>query len=678
MKYKTLRKRIGALLCVMTCLMCCLSLSASAFSYDNEEDVKKDETIEDIYNNHKELDPFTDPEKFAEKFGLVEEGSFDPKTYDYFYYNRSFIITISDSNVYDVTELVDVYFGKPGSGTITRTLPRYNVVADLNGVTTMGYPKYSGIYSDSSTTVTETDSEINIKLGNDLSGFTGFKQFRLHYTLDLGPDVMSGRDEALLYLIPPSADKPTLRCQFEIEMPKSFDEDKLSIACPGTKVEGLLEYEVDGLKIKGETFYHLDSNKSLVFRVKLPEGYFDNATRNYDTTALISLGAATLMVIVCTVMYLYSRSRNGKVHRLDYYPPKELNPLEAVYLKTGRLIDKKIPLLLPYLASRGCFKVTVLSKGTTGKLDKNSCGFIYTKNDGMPMLRGDERMFIEGMFGRKKKTPDGEPVSVHDDRLRGSFFRTIEGIKNYVRTDKTSVYRTFFQKGGMYMRLIYRIILSVLASIGIGLPLSYVGTGDSAQFSFLLFIAIAAGVSVGLLVLSLFNKAINIAVSSAIIFACIFFMPTTPHVVFASDIAVVTSLTAALILNIFTRDVDMVRTHYGKKLYDKLMGFERFIETSDTYKLGQLCEENNDYLYDILPYTQALGISLPRPRQLEEKYINRPPVWFETGDEVFSYFNMMYFYDASADDISYVPSNAASFDTSMIPPQILQGLNKKK
>ncbi|WP_028510087.1 DUF2207 domain-containing protein [Ruminococcus sp. NK3A76] len=671
------RLYIRQVMCLVLCVLCMGAFSYDAYAASIQVEEKK-ETIEDIYNNNQELDPFTDPEKFAERFGLTKEGDFDPKEIDYFYYNRSFYVTITDKNVYDVTELVDVYFHSTATG-ITRTLPRYNPVADLNGVKTMGYPEYSGISSDSPMTITETDSDITIKLGDEKSSYKGFEQFRLHYTLDLGPDVLSGRDEALLYIIPPSADRPTLRCQFEIQMPKAFDEDEITFVCGDKSKEDILTYSVDGTKITGETDYHIDANRSVVFRLRLPDGYFSDASRSYDIPALISLGATTLMAIICMILYMYSRSRNKETFLMDFYPPKELNPAEAAYLKFGKLTDKKMALLIPYLAARGSFKVTEISKGGT-KLDRNSVSYTYTKSDEMPGMHPDERMIVEGIFGKKKKAPDSdEPISVDDTSLKGRLYYTLGRINEYALEDKTSVYNTLFTAGGKYMRIIYRAVLYLLTIIGIALPLSFIGNGDDEHFSYWTFAFVSAGIIAGLLLIGLFPKPVKAPIAAALIGLSVYFMPTNSHVMYPHYIAAVTSLSAALILNVFANDIKMVRSHYGKRLYDRLMGFERFMKTCDTHKIKSLCEKDKDYLYNMLPFTQALEINLPRNSTIDKEYLPVPPEWYVKQDYLtgFGYYNMMYYYDTMIADVTYVPSGASSFDVSQIPPQILSSTKKQ-
>ncbi|MBR6337084.1 MAG: DUF2207 domain-containing protein [Ruminococcus sp.] len=669
-KLSAVRAPICLLISLLMAALCIGGIPAQAQAGEERE------TLEDIYNGHSELDPFTDPEKFAEKFGLNKEGDLDPKELDYFYYYRQFYVTLTEANVYDVTEIVDVYFANPQSG-ITRTLPRYDPVADINNVKTFGYPKYSGIYSDEPYKVTESGEDLSIFIGGSDLRYKGFKQFRLHYTLDLGPDSVSGRDEALIYLITPSADRPTLRTVFEIKMPKAFDESGVNVVCSDKSYEGIVTYSVDENTIKGETNYHTNSGRALVVRITLPEGYFSDAKYRFDTPTLICLAAGALMTVCCVIIYLLSRSRSKPSDVIASQPPNELNPVEAAYLKFGRLDDKKIPLLLPYLASRGCFKVMELSKGNTGKLDRSSCSFSFEKSDELPGMHTDERMFIDGMFAHRRKDDSGR-ITVSDGELRGGFYTTLRRIGGHYENDKTSVCAHFFPFMGRHMRLVYRAVLCLLASVGIALPISYSGTGSSEKLGITAFCFTAALIAGVLFVMGLFKKPIKAAISAAAIGAAVYFMPVSEYVYYPRHIAAFGVLCLALILNFFSGDIKTVRTRYGKKLYDRLVGFERFMQACDTGGLKALCEQNGDSLYNMLPYAKALDVPLPRPKALEKEYLCNPPSWYirqnDTGG--FTYYNMTYFYDTVREDLTYVPSGAASFDISLVPPEILGGLKK--
>ena len=655
-------------ICLVMSFFCLMPSVTAAYAESGE-------TKEDIYRRFKEFDPFTDPEKFAEKYALIKEGNFDPEDYDYFFFNWQTIIEVGSDNVLDVTELIDVYFKDPRHS-ISRTLPLYNTVAKENGTHNLNHTEISGLYCDKEYTTQTKDDKLIITIGNENSYYSGFQQFRLHYTYDLGVDPLKNIDEFYYDIIGNEVDRPTFRSQFEIIFPKSFDADKIKVSygyyC--SNLDGKLTYETDGNTIKGESLYHLDSHEALSCRVELPEGYFSDAKTIYDMSSLISLGATTLMVAICAVIYLCSRSRNKYAHTLEYYPPKEINCCEAAFLKNGRLEDKRIVSLLPYLASKGYILINELTKGK-GRKSRDNCGFVITELKDNRGLKVDEKMFMNGMFDKARKdlkkaadkdgTPsEGQMIYVSDETLRYEFYKTVEKIKNYAETDKTSTYRTFFVPGGTRIRAIYMTILMVLSAIGIVLPLSFDGTADIEHFSFLTFIMLSV-IILGLIFIQNFLwKIIKYAISLIMAVAGIALISVDNTTIEAAQIASCTALIAALVLNILYDKVEKIRTPYGKGIYARLMGFEEFLKSADASRLTYLSKEYKDYFYSILPYAYALDITPLWEKKLRNSSIGEPPVWYETPEDesgTFDYYSLNYMINSLEKDMTYRPSNANSY-----------------
>ncbi|MBO6141251.1 MAG: DUF2207 domain-containing protein [Ruminococcus sp.] len=650
-KYKKLLNRI--FLCLTVCVMSVsfMGINASA------------ETKEEIYDSHAELDPFTDPEKFAEKFGLTAEGSFDPKEYDYFYYNYSSKIDVSDDNTIDVTEFIDVYFRDAKNG-ITRTLPLYNEVARSNGTHNMNNVKITGIYSDSPLSTKESENDLTITLGNEGTIYKGFKQFRLHYTYELGRDPLTNCDEFYFSILSRDLGRPVLRCQFEINMPKPFDTDKAGFYYGdfGKVKDSIITYSSDGQLIKGETLYHLETGDALTCRIILPEGYFGNAKNIYDYSSLISLGATTLMVIILGAIYLLSRRRNSFNKTLEYFPPKELNSIEAAYLKFGKINDRQAVSVLPSLAAKGYFSITELSKGL-GMKSRASTGYAFTQKKAPVGLKPNEKMFIEGMFGkaRKGKNAEDEPErTVYDEGLRDSFYHTVDRIKEYP-SDKTSSCSTFFSKGGNRIREIYLVIMYILSLVGVALPVCFNGEHTLAGFDLFRFIIIAALIAGGLFITNFFGKIVKLAVSAINIGFAIYTLSFYSVTVYAASIASVTALIALVVMNIVFGDVKKIRTPYGKTLYAKLVGFERFLKESDETRLKYLADEYPEYFYDALSYSLALGVYKDWDDALRLSSFKEYPEWFSSTDDS-SYLESMKFSDldyaltAITDDLTYRPA----------------------
>ena len=645
-----IKRPLKAFLCLITAMLFVTLCAGSAFA----------ETKEEIYESHSELDPFTDPEKFAEKYGLITEGDFDPENYSYFIYNLSTTVNVGEDNIVDVTELIDVYFKTSMNG-IERRVPRYNLATMANGGHAMNYAKIYGVYSDSPVKCVTNGDEMIIRLGFSDIYYQGFKQYRLHYTIDLGKDALNNCDEFYFNIIDPYTGCPTLRSQFEITMPKSFDAQRLHFSNGqiGRIDESIYSYEVNENTIKGETIYHFNAGQALTCRILLPDGYFGNASNIYDMSSLVSLGAATLMAIICSIIIIRSRRANRFILRLEYYPPRELDPCEAAYLKNGRLDDKRIISLLPYLASKGYIGIRELSKGI-GRLTRQSCGYIFTKRKDMRGLRADEKMFMEGMFGKEKKNdPSGEQPYINDETLRFRFFKTVEKIKYYQLNDNTSGCAMLFAKGGTYIKNIYMIIIMVLSSVGIAFPMSFDSTHTGEGFSFFTFIlltAILCAVIFAMKHLHILVRSIICIIIAAIGVSVVTFDGVT---FFASEIAAYTSLIVMLVMCIFFDSVKMIRTPYGKTLYGRLMGFERFLKSGDYGMLEKLLEENPGYYYDILPYTFSLDITIPKNKTLEASYLSAPPEWFEITNEAgaYSFYNMTYMLEAALTDMTYHPTS---------------------
>lgn len=73
------------------------------------------------------------------------------------------------------------------------------------------------------------------------------------------------------------------------------------------------------------------------------------------------------------------------------------------------------------------------------------------------------------------------------------------------------------------------------------------------------------------------------------------------------------------------------RTLYGTKEYTKIEGFKLFIKELSNKELDSILELNNNYLYDILPYSYMFKLSDPVLRKLKERK-SQEPSWFVLKD----------------------------------------------
>ncbi len=650
------RLRLSKALKITICLV--FSILSVMFSFGSASA----ETKEEIYNSHDELKPFTDPELFMERYALRKDKEFDPDEYEFFFYNFKSMITVGSDNVLQITEFIDAYFNTPHHG-IYRTLPLFNKVVRNNGLTTLNTCRISGIYTNTNSTIKYRDEDVYIQLGDPDTMVTGFQSYRIQYTYDLGKDPLTDRDEFFFDLIGTDFACPTLRAEFEIELPKRFDASQLHFftGYAGSEEESLVDFEVNGNTITGGTNAFLNNGEALTCYLRLPEGYFADAHTNYDHSSLITLGIVTVMLIVCVALFLFSRSRNRYTLYAEFAPPRGLNPVEAAYVKYGSVTNAQIVSLLPYLASKGYISIKELSKG--GALNSANCGFMYTSLLPYDGDKQDEKLFYRGLFGnlsgekRNKKDPDAPPSrkTIFDNDLKNRFYLTIDKIQEHIRSSG-SRYSDFYVRGGTKMKMIYRIILTLFGGAAIALPLSFDGPHILENFdmgTFLVFAVMAASFIFFLTMLGKIGKAILGVMAG--LFTLLMYSDT--KVFLASDIAEITSLSVSYILTFVYMGVHSIRSDYGKELYGRLMGFERYIKNTSAADIDLLCRTDPQYYYDIIPFAYALGFNNRWDKYFRSLSSKQPPDWydcnyFETG---FTMSNMDYMMRSSTTEMVSSP-----------------------
>jgi uncharacterized membrane protein YgcG len=72
------------------------------------------------------------------------------------------------------------------------------------------------------------------------------------------------------------------------------------------------------------------------------------------------------------------------------------------------------------------------------------------------------------------------------------------------------------------------------------------------------------------------------------------------------------------------------RNDYGIKMYSKIKGFKRFLETAEKDKLEELVNQDPEYFYNILPYTYVLNVSNKWIKKFESIAM-QPPSWYDNS-----------------------------------------------
>lgn len=205
---------------------------------------------------------------------------------------------ISEQNVYDVTETINIYFTEPKHGiyrdipvnreetreTTSSTYLTTMVASRVWDVNVEGYD-YK-VYYNSDT--------VSIRIGSPDYTVNGDQKYVIHYKIGFGDDGSKDWDEVYYNIIgtdwPCTIDNVT----FSITLPKEFDANKIGFST-GTQGTSGYAYSVSGNTVSGRV-QELGEYEGLTMRIELPEGYYSWALPQ-DTGVMI-MGAAASIVLL--------------------------------------------------------------------------------------------------------------------------------------------------------------------------------------------------------------------------------------------------------------------------------------------------------------------------------------------------------------------------------------------
>jgi uncharacterized membrane protein len=172
---------------------------------------------------------------------------------------------ISENNVYDITETINVRFDEERHG-IYRDIPVNREMTRIspNGehITTLVSSSVSDVNIEGWDYTVQDDGEIvSIKIGSPDRFVTGGQTYRISYKLRLGDDGADSFDEVYYNIIGTGWDSTIDNVTFSITLPEEFDKSKLGFSTGGQGNSGYdttkLTYTVDGNTISGR-MEHLD------------------------------------------------------------------------------------------------------------------------------------------------------------------------------------------------------------------------------------------------------------------------------------------------------------------------------------------------------------------------------------------------------------------------------------
>ena len=604
-----------------------------------------------IYNeiklNPDGIDPITDDVTYEFNVDSKENEKQDTleiyQNYDYVLNKYDINISVNENNTFFIKESIGATFNISKHG-IFRKIPLKNSVIRLDGSKSSNRAKITNITVDNQFTKYNENGNLVLKIGDPNKTLTGNKDYVISYLYNIGKDPSKDFDEFYFNIIGNEWDTIINNVTFTIKMPKEFDASKLgfSYGTEGSTNNEEITYEVNGNIIKGSLNTHLMPGEGLTVRLELPEGYFVNASSNFDFYMLCGLVLPIIFLVISFFLWKKFGKDDQVVETVEFYPPQGFNSAEVGFLYHGAATSEGVVSLLIYLANKGYLKINEIeSQGIFGK----NKTFQIEKIKEYDGLNEDEKTFFDGLFTPKLnlfgKTEPQKNIVTESDLTNNFYTVTNRIISNINRKENKE---KIFEKSSIN-KYIY-IFLMILISLGL---ITARPVLEYSDFSTLIAAMILPAFSGAFLVSSISGQGIEINGKHkkgfiSILVSLVFFviMGVIPWMIFVYPALSLDPLYIIIyfigyicILGImFFGSIMSKRTAYGNQMLGKLKGFRNFLETAEKDRLESLVMNDPSYFYNILPYTYVLGVSEKWIEKFETIAI-QPPSWY-SGSTTFN------------------------------------------
>lgn len=539
-------------------------------------------------------------------------------------------IAVKEDNVYSVTYKIDVNFTTPkhgiyfyinNKGTVYREIDGKSVEskyrAHIKNVRVRG-----GEYDESQ------DGDYKLfKIGDEDITLVGRQSYEIAFDYVLYDDKIDSMDEFYFNIIPHNWETDIKNSHITITMPKDFDQNEtyFYVGEYGDSTESK-DFSISGNAIIAD-LYDLDQGVGATCRINLPEGYYVNERTDTLLVTVAHIAPFIFLVIVLLLWLVFGRGKKP-IPTVEFYPPKDMTSAELGYIVDGVIDNNDIISLIIYWADKGYLQIST---------SEDSDDFTLTKLKNLPVsAKNFEKIMFDGLFDNRD--------SVTKDDLNERFYTTINATSNeltaHFRKTKQKLFTTASQVARVFCCILIGLPLAVFMFI-----MGYVHISDFATISGIVSIV---GITISGILYSYTNQVkysrsvgsrIGFTVLSAVIFLIPVLFSLIASVEFSGSFFVIILSAITLLVGAISL-VMPVRTDENLEPLGKILGLKDFIYHAELDRIKELCNENPEYFYSVLPYAYVLGLSNDWAKRFESIAIE-PPHWYVGRN--YSTFNTLLF-----------------------------------
>ena len=545
-------------------------------------------------------------------------------SYDYVIDNYDVNIIVNENNTFDITETITVTYNKPNTKFIIKIPSNYKLKKDdgnfiykrikvsnlrisspySNGISSYGNDKYT----------THTITNIN---PNET------KVYQIDYTYNIGKDNFKNKDKIYLS-INQGKWQDINNLTFNIQMPKDFEQNKIKFELGNKSLKKTeITYQVNNNNnISGNLNIKLPKEKDLVFTCDLKEGYFKNANSLIENKDYVLYIVPFICLIIALIIWFFFTDRKTFITKKTFYPPKDVNNLEASFIYNGSATMADVILLLLYLANQGYIKIAE-KKEKSILIKQTDYRIIKTKQyDGNNIY---ERLFLEELF---KHNPKEITITSIYNRLDEIISKILQKINNEENNRKRN------KKNNLNLLKIRKILIIITYFVITLIPLLNIDP-------ILVIIIVSFQIlSIKIIKKTFYTKTVKILkliTSLGIlfvfnVFSFILFIPIVlaDKIYFLGYILGLIYIITMLVLS----KSKSKKTIFENNVVINLQELKNFIKKPNRKELETLVRQNQNYFYIILPYAYCLGLSQKWKEEFQNIPINNP-TWY-IGEENFT------------------------------------------
>lgn len=521
----------------------------------------------------------------------------------YYVDNYDLNIKVNENNIYNVERKFNAVF-KKFVNKIELSIPFRHVYERANGEVVNKRAIISNIQTDDKYNLETKDGLRTVLIGEKKVDST-IKEFALKYDYNVGKDTLKDNDEFFFYLAKES-DIRIDKFNFEIELPKEFDENSIKfIDEDGKEVNDILYVVIDN-KISGSVMSVINPGDTYAIRIVLDDEYFLNASSNISLFTILSFGTSILAVLVIIVFWLVTKKNKDKIKYNSLYFNENINSMEMGYLYNGYVKDNDIATLVFSLANKGFIKI---------EKNKKSYKIIKVKEyDGNDRI---EKYFMHELFSFKNELTKKELLYSLKDMHEILSIK----VENVYGKGKIFEHKLFNKK-----LISWILIFIILLFNMINILLEY-------QPSLIAIHVIVSFVGYIILISGIFDK--NRLIEK-IIFSLVAIILIISPIILSSYKAFLQDCSYLIIYLLGIMAMILIfgisygfgnRTRYGNVMLYKIRAYKEYLINCNDLWIDKALKKNDNCFYDVLPYALVLGISDKWCNKFKEKELKKPS-WY--------------------------------------------------